>query len=51
MMDLEQAARQSGVIPTEKVASLLASLKRVPDYSWVLLPPHSSEERLQGCAF
>jgi hypothetical protein len=48
MMDLEQAARQSGIIPPEKVESLLASLRRIPDYSWVLLSPHSSEERLQG---
>jgi hypothetical protein len=48
MMDLEQAAQQCGVVPPEKVASLLASLKKVPDYSWVILPPHPSEERLQG---
>lgn len=48
MMDLEQAAGQSGVIPPDKVASLLASLKKVPDYSWCLTPPHTSQERLQG---
>src|ERR1051325_870649 len=47
-MNLEQAAGQSGVIPPDKVASLLASLKKVPDYSWVLSSPHPSEERLQG---
>jgi len=47
-MDLARAAGESGVIPPEKVGSLLASLKRVPDFSWVLLGPHPSDERLQG---
>jgi hypothetical protein len=48
MIDLAQAASESGVIPPEKVASLLASLKKVPDFSWLLTPPHPTEERLQG---
>jgi hypothetical protein len=48
MMDLEQAARESGVIPEAKVSSLLASLKKVPDYSWVLTTPHPTDPRLQG---
>jgi len=26
----------------------VASLRKVPDYSWVLTSPHPSEERLQG---
>lgn len=48
MMDLEQAAKESGVIPSERVVALLAALKRVPDFSWVLGKPHESEDRLQG---
>src|SRR6266850_143324 len=50
MMDFEQAALGSGIIPPDKVGSLLASLKKVPDFSWVLSRPHPSELRLQGDA-
>lgn len=48
MMDLGQAAEQSGVVPKEKVVSLLSALKRVPDFSWLLTGPHPSQYRLQG---
>lgn len=46
-MDLEDAARQSGVIPPERVASLVSCLK-APDFRWLLTPPHSTQSRLQG---
>lgn len=48
MIDLEGAARQSGVIPPEKISSLIATLKKVPDFSWLLSDPHPSEQRLQA---
>jgi hypothetical protein len=48
MMDFEQVARESGVIPDTKVSSLLASLKKVPDFTWVLTSPHPTDPRLQG---
>src|SRR5450759_662169 len=47
-MDLENAARQSGVIPPEKVAPLLSRLKDAPDYTWLLTPPNQTQTRLQG---
>lgn len=46
-MDLEDAAQQSGVIPPERVASLVSCLK-APDFGWLLTCPHSTERRLQG---
>lgn len=46
-MDLEDAARQSGVIPHERVASLVTCLK-APDFDWLLAGPHSTQSRLQG---
>jgi hypothetical protein len=48
MIEFEQAAKDSGVIPSAKVASLIASLKKTPDFSWVLTAPHPTETRLQG---
>jgi hypothetical protein len=47
-MDLEESARQSGVIPPERVASLIAALRKVPDFSWLLTQPHPTIERLQA---
>lgn len=46
-MDLEDAARQSGVIPPKMVASLLACLK-AHDFYWPLTEPHGTQPRLQG---
>jgi hypothetical protein len=46
-MDLEDAARQSGIIPPERVASLVSLLK-APDFRWLLTPPHPAQSRLQG---
>ncbi|GEM_PF-1440530 len=47
-MDLEEAARQSGVIPPERIASLIAALRKVPDVSWLLTQPHPTIDRLQA---
>ncbi len=47
-MDIERAVKESGVIPHDRVGSLLASLQRIPDFSWVLISPHPTELRLQG---
>lgn len=50
-MDLEAAARQSGVIPSQKVDSFISCLKYPSDYSWLLTVPHPTETRLQGDLF
>jgi hypothetical protein len=50
-MDLEGAARQSGVIPSQKVDSFISCLKSPSDYSWLLTVPHPTETRLQGDIF
>ncbi len=47
-MDLENAARQSGVIPPENVAPLLSRLSEAPDFNWLLTQPHKTQARLQG---
>ncbi len=47
-MDLEESARQSGVIPPDRVTSLIAALRKVPDVSWLLAGPNPSIERLQA---
>lgn len=47
-MDLEESARQSGVIPPERVASLIAALRKAPDFSWLLAQPHPTIQRLQA---
>lgn len=47
-MHFEDAARESGVIPPERVASLVSCLNKAPDYSWMLTGPHPNEPRLQG---
>lgn len=47
-MELEEAARQSGVIPADRIAALISCLKKTPDYSWLLTAPHQSITRLQG---
>lgn len=46
-MDLEDAARQSGVIPPERVASLVSCLN-TPDFRWLLNGPNATQPRLQG---
>lgn len=48
MIDLEEAALRTTVVPPEKVASLLAALKKVPEFGWLLTSPNNGEERLQG---
>jgi hypothetical protein len=48
MIDLEDAALRTSLVPPEKVASLLAALKRVPDFGWLLTSPNAGEHRLQG---
>jgi hypothetical protein len=50
-MDLEAAARQSGVIPPQRVDSFISCLKSPSDYSWLLTVPHPTETRLQGDLF
>jgi hypothetical protein len=47
-MEFEEAARQSGLIPPERLAPLVSSLKKAPDFSWVLTAPHPTQSRLQG---
>jgi len=46
-MDLERAARESGIVRPEHLASLLRSLK-TPDFRWLVTNPSQTEERLQG---
>ena len=41
-------SKYSRIIPLEKLEALKLSLRKVPDYSWLLKGPHPSEERLQG---
>ncbi len=48
MIDLEEAALRTTVVPPEKVASLLAALRKVPEFGWLLTPPNLGEKRLQG---
>jgi hypothetical protein len=46
-MDLERAARESGVVRPEHVDALLRSLK-MRDFNWLVCNPSQTEERLQG---
>jgi len=46
-MDLERAARESGVVRPEHVTQLIRSLK-LRDYRWIVCNPSSAEPRLQG---
>jgi hypothetical protein len=46
-MDLERAARESGVVRPEHLAALLRSLKS-PDFRWIVSSPSQTDERLQG---
>jgi len=46
-MDLERAARESGVVRPEHVAELLRSLK-TRNFGWIVCSPSQTEERLQG---
>lgn len=46
-MDLEKAARESGVVRPEHVAELLRALK-TKDFGWIVCTPSQTEERLQG---
>ncbi|MEW6157036.1 MAG: hypothetical protein AB1813_06360 [Verrucomicrobiota bacterium] len=48
MIDLEGAVVRTSLVPREKVASLLAALKKVPEFGWLLTAPHAEEHRLQG---
>ena len=48
MIQLEDFSRYAKVIPEEHQPALLKSLKKIPDFSWLLDQPHPSEERLQG---
>jgi hypothetical protein len=41
-------SRYSRIIPEEHQSALQASLKRIPDFSWLLAEPHPTESRLQG---
>ena len=47
-MDLENAARESGVIPPGYVAPLLSRLGNTSDFTWLLTQPHEIQARLQG---
>jgi hypothetical protein len=48
MIEFEEAARGSGIIPDSKVSSLLSSIRKIPDFTWVLTSPHPTDPRLQG---
>ncbi len=46
-MDLEETARQSGIVRREHVDDLLLSLKN-RNYGWIICSPSQTQERLQG---
>ena len=46
-MDLERAARESGIVRPEHLDALLRSL-RSTDFRWIVCNPSQTEERLQG---
>jgi hypothetical protein len=46
-MDLESAARESGVVRPEHLAQLLRSLK-TRNFDWIVCSPSQTEDRLQG---
>ena len=46
-MDLEKAARESGLVRSEHIDDLLLSLKN-RNYSWIICNPSQTEDRLQG---
>lgn len=48
MGEIGDFSRYSRIIPEEHQPALQSSLKRIPDFSWLLANPHPSEERLQG---
>ena len=48
MSDFGDFSRYSRIIPEEHQSALRSSLKRIPDFSWLLAGPHPSESRLQG---
>lgn len=48
MSEFGDFSRHSRVIPEEHQPALRSSLKRIPDYSWMLVEPDSTESRLQG---
>jgi hypothetical protein len=48
MIDLEEAALRTSLVPPEKVASFLSALKKVPEFGWLLMPAHAEVQRLQG---
>ena len=48
MSYLDDFSRYSRVIPEEHQPALRSSLKKIPDFSWLLAPPHPTEDRLQG---
>jgi len=49
-MDLEQVARESGLVRPEHVTKLLRSLKD-SNFGWIVCSPSETEERLQGDLF
>jgi hypothetical protein len=48
MSDFGDFSRYSRIIPEEHLPALRSSLKRIPDFSWLLAAPHPTERRLQG---
>jgi hypothetical protein len=51
MSGLEDFSRYTRIIAEEHQSALKASLKRIPDFSWLLGEPHSTISRLQGDLF
>ncbi len=48
MSEFGDFSRYSRIIPEEHQPALKSSLKRIPDFSWLLSDPHPTEHRLQG---
>lgn len=48
MSEFGDFSRYSRIIPEEHQPALRSSLKRIPDFSWLLAQPHPTEHRLQG---
>jgi len=48
MADLPDFSKYTRIIPKEQIPALTRDLKKVPDFSWLLVQPHPEIERLQG---
>lgn len=48
MSESRDFSSYGGLLPEERIGGLKRCLKRIPDYSWMLVQPHPTEDRLQG---